>query len=135
MAIFKNTVSKTGLDIEEKDEIKIDTEEESVKLRPSASATLSGGPSTRVRPMSQWRVFGKYAPRAQVVYLCQITIIFVIISVSLYNLTKGETNKYKEQIWLVLLSSCLGYVLPAPSLQPSNTGSMVTSSGSRAGCA
>ena len=60
-----------------------------------------------------WRVFGRRAPRSEIVFGCQMVIILIVVCTSIYNLTvaQGESN-----LWTALLSSCLGYILPSPTL-------------------
>lgn len=62
-----------------------------------------------------WRFFGKRVPRTQLVFICQILIIYVVIGSSIYNLSVG--NK-PSSLWIGLLASCLGYCLPNPSIDP-----------------
>ena len=44
-------------------------------------------------------------------YICQVTVLFCIIAFSLYNLSVKTTDR---ELWVSLLSSCTGYLLPAP---------------------
>ena len=60
-----------------------------------------------------WKILGKKIPREEIVYFCQIFIIFVVVAVSLFNISRGHSS---ESLWVSLLSSCLGYVLPSPKL-------------------
>jgi hypothetical protein len=47
-------------------------------------------------------------------FLCQVLILYTVIVVSIYNLTvKSENNT----LWTALLSSCLGYLLPNPTIK------------------
>lgn len=70
------------------------------------------------RGSSFWRFFGKTVPRSQLVFLCQIFIIYVVIGSSIYNLSVG--NK-PSSLWIGLLASCLGYCLPNPSIDPTTS--------------
>ena len=54
-------------------------------------------------------------PRAEIVYLCQIVVILTIVFASIYNLSQGEGD---QQLWTALLSSCMGYLLPNPTIKP-----------------
>ncbi len=54
--------------------------------------------------------------RNKIVYSLQIVAIFVIIIFCLVNLSWSGT-KEKEQLWIALLSSCLGYLMPNPRLK------------------
>lgn len=60
--------------------------------------------------------FGKLLPRPDLVFICQMVVIYVVIGVSLFNLTQGTEREGK--LWTVLLSSCLGYMLPNPKIEP-----------------
>ena len=57
---------------------------------------------------------GKKTPRSEVVYLCQVLILYTVIVVSIYNLTVESEN---STLWTDLLSSCLGYLLPNPTIK------------------
>lgn len=71
----------------------------------------------RVRPdssVSMWRVLGRRVPRAELVFCCQMAVIFSVIIASICNLSTGST---RSELWTALLSSCLGYILPNPRLK------------------
>lgn len=63
---------------------------------------------------TSWRACGKNTPRSEVVYLCQIVVLYTVIVVSIYNLTVESSN---ATLWTALLSSCLGYLLPQPTIK------------------
>ena len=48
------------------------------------------------------------------VFACQMLLIYIVIITCIINLSigNGESN-----LWTALLSSCLGYILPAPSIK------------------
>lgn len=46
-------------------------------------------------------------------FYSQIVIIVIVIGFSLYNLT---VNEEKKELWVSLLSSCVGYLLPNPKI-------------------
>lgn len=60
-----------------------------------------------------WRMLGRQVPRTEVVFLCQVLVVFVVIVSCIVNLSlqRGQT-----ELWVALLSSSLGYMLPNPSL-------------------
>ncbi len=60
-----------------------------------------------------WRICGNECPKAEIVFLCQVVVLYFVIAVSIYNLTKGQGD---SNLWTALLSSCLGYLLPSPSM-------------------
>jgi hypothetical protein len=47
-------------------------------------------------------------------FLCQILVIFIVVCVSLINLSLQWGN---QQLWTVVLTSCLGYIMPNPRLK------------------
>ena len=60
-----------------------------------------------------WPLFGLQLPRSEIVFFCQTFIIYVVVVTSLVNLTlKNEPIN----LWIALLGSCLGYLLPHPSI-------------------
>lgn len=61
-----------------------------------------------------WVACGKKTPRSEVVFLCQVLILYTVIVVSIYNLTVSSEN---STLWTALLSSCLGYLLPNPTIK------------------
>ena len=58
-------------------------------------------------------MFGRKLPRSEIVFFCQTFLIYVVVVTSLVNLTlkNGPIN-----LWIALLGSCLGYLLPHPSI-------------------
>lgn len=56
-------------------------------------------------------VFGKKLPRAEITYFSQIVLIFFIVLTSVINLTLHTSH---QELWLTLLSSAVGVLLPAP---------------------
>ena len=63
---------------------------------------------------SNWNVLGKQFPKNEVVFFCQVFILYVVIITSIVNLSLQRDN---GQLWIALLSSCLGYLLPNPSIK------------------
>ena len=61
-----------------------------------------------------WCCSGSRVPRAEIVYPCQIILILSIVFASIYNLTKEQGD---QQLWTALLSSCMGYLLPNPTIK------------------
>ena len=71
--------------------------------------------SRRDRTSRMWQIFGRRVPRSEIVFLCQMILIYVVVGISLFNLTRGEGP---DNLWVALLGSCLGYVLPNHSIDP-----------------
>ena len=65
------------------------------------------------RKSALWEFFGRRVPKTEIVFICQMILVFVVVCVSLYNLTLE--NK-PDKLWVVLLSSSIGYALPNPTL-------------------
>ena len=61
-----------------------------------------------------WNILGKKLPRSEIVYFTQIILIYIIISVSLYQLTSNASN---TELWISLLSGNIGYILPSPKIK------------------
>jgi hypothetical protein len=64
---------------------------------------------------SLWSFFGKLLPRMEIVFIDQIVAVYAVIAVSLFNLTRGNND---DKLWIALLNSCLGYILPNPKVEP-----------------
>ena len=62
----------------------------------------------------QWQLCGHGVPKNEIVFFCQVIILYSVILISIYNLTKenGDSN-----LWTALLSSSLGYLLPHPTIK------------------
>jgi hypothetical protein len=52
-------------------------------------------------------------PKSEVVFFTQIILIYIVCVCSLVNLSLGNKN----QLWTILLTSCLGYLMPNPSFE------------------
>ena len=61
-----------------------------------------------------WCCSGSRVPKSEIVYFCQVFLILCIVIVSIYNLTNQQGD---QQLWVALLSSCMGYLLPNPSIK------------------
>ena len=48
-----------------------------------------------------------------IAFLFQVVAVYIVIIISLLNLTRGTDNK---ELWVSLLSSNVGYLLPTPIL-------------------
>ena len=62
----------------------------------------------------QWEFCGCGVRKSEIVFFCQIIILYTVIIISIFNLTKG--NSYSN-LWTALLSSSLGYLLPHPTIK------------------
>lgn len=49
-----------------------------------------------------------------ILFTVQVALIFVVVCTSLFNLTLGYGN---QNLWTVVLTSSLGYVMPNPKIK------------------
>ena len=61
-----------------------------------------------------WHLFGTECPKEEIVFFCQVIILYTVIVVTIYNLTVGHGD---STLRTALLNSSLGYLLPNPSLK------------------
>ena len=62
----------------------------------------------------KWPLLGTKVPKSEIVYFCQMFIVYIIIIVSIVNLSLQNGS---SELWISLLSSCIGYALPSPKLK------------------
>jgi hypothetical protein len=62
----------------------------------------------------RWDVMGSKLPKSEIVYFCQMIVVYVIIFTSIVNLS---LQNGKNELWITLLSSAIGYALPSPTLK------------------
>lgn len=77
--------------------------------------TPRGRSDSSATKITFWNFFGHSLPRKEIVFFTQIILVYIvtiacIINISLYN---DKTS----QVWITLLSGCLGYILPNPTLE------------------
>lgn len=60
-----------------------------------------------------WNLGGTKVPKSEIVYFCQMTVIFTVIIACIVNISLGHNS----DIWLVLLSTSLGCAMPAPRIK------------------
>ena len=58
--------------------------------------------------MGEWSFCGKDIPKSEIVFFSQIIAIYFVVEFSIYTITAGNQN---TNLWITLLSSCLGYLL------------------------
>ena len=63
---------------------------------------------------AEWYFCDRRLPKSQITYFCQIIIIYIIIITSIVNLSINNGDK---TLFSTLLASCLGYLLPNPSIK------------------
>ena len=47
-----------------------------------------------------WHLFGTVCPKEEIVFLCQVLVLFTVILISIYNLTTGHEN---SNLWTALV--------------------------------
>lgn len=62
---------------------------------------------------TKWNLCGQSNARQCIIYFSQLAVILIVIIIAGINLTLGRGN---SELWASLLSACLGYILPSPSL-------------------
>jgi len=63
---------------------------------------------------TRWHFFGSVLPRSEIVFFVQVILVYIVVIVSIVNLTIGSQT---DKLWIALLSSSIGYILPSPSLK------------------
>ena len=86
------------------------TEDGSSLAPSSTSSSLS----------DHWKCCGSDYPRCEIVFLTQVLGVYAVAIASIYNLMFNEKRSDRE-LWIALLSSALGYMLPGPALGPAKT--------------
>lgn len=61
-----------------------------------------------------WNFFGKQRPKAQIVYMTQVVILYIVIITCIVNLS---VKNGISELWVSLLSYSLGCLLPSPRLK------------------
>ena len=80
-------------------------EEEEKKEEEEEDCTDASNDST------PWHLFGIKCPKEEIVFLCQIVILYTVIVISIYNLTVGHGD---SNLWTALLSSSWAIYYPIP---------------------
>lgn len=60
-----------------------------------------------------WDMFGRKVPKAEIVFFTQVAVIYIVVIACIVNLSMGNTS----ELWVVLMSTCLGAILPHPDLK------------------
>ena len=92
----------------------IEQEEEQENVVAAEDSTDAQNAEDSSSSSTPWHLFGTVCPKEEIVFLCQVLVLFTVIMLSIYNLTTGHEN---SNLWTALLSSSLGYLLPNPTLR------------------
>ena len=87
-------------------------EEEEEEVGQEEQEDYTDAPSEK--DSTTWHLFGTVCPKEEIVFLCQVVVLYTVILISIYNLTTGHEN---YNLWMALLSCSLGYLLPNPTLR------------------
>lgn len=100
---------------EKRHELELSEMEADVALRERIDKTTT---TTRdKRQTVLWNIFGKKVPRSQMVFILQMVLIYIVVVASIINLSLDSGASH---LWIALLSSSLGYILPNPTLEPAS---------------
>jgi len=61
-----------------------------------------------------WTWFGKSIPKGEVVYFCQMIVLFIVIISCIVNLSVHNGN---SEMWVSLFGYSLGAILPPPKIK------------------
>lgn len=68
----------------------------------------------------------KICPKSAAVYVTQMIIILVVVIAAIVNLSWKQDNN--KEMWLSLLCSTIGYILPNPKLSKPSSRMTITNS-------
>ena len=66
----------------------------------------------------RWRWCGEALPKGQIVFFAQMILAMTVIIASIACLALDKDNK---EFWMVMLSGCMGYIMPSPTLKMSES--------------
>lgn len=66
------------------------------------------------RSIRLWNILGKKLPQTEVVFFSQVILLYIVILTCIVNLSLNVEN---SNLWICLMSSCLGYLLPNPKIE------------------
>lgn len=61
-----------------------------------------------------WRCGKHKVPSTEIVFFSQIVVVYIVIITCIANLSLSQQPR---DLWISLLSSCLGYILPSPAIR------------------
>ena len=60
-----------------------------------------------------WTIAGKNIPSSEIVFFSQIILVYIVIITCIANLS---LHNGPHDLWIALMSSSLGYILPSPAI-------------------
>ena len=64
--------------------------------------------------LGRWQWCGDSYPKQEIIFCAQTLLVYIVCIASLANLSYGTSE---SSLWICLLSSCIGYMLPNPSVK------------------
>lgn len=62
----------------------------------------------------KWTLCEKAVPKQEIIFFTQVILIYTVVIACIVNLSFAEEN---QALWSSLLSACVGYLLPSPTLK------------------
>ena len=62
-----------------------------------------------------WKFFGRTCNRSLLVFMCQFFVIVLILACAIVRIMLSTTCE-ETTVWVAILSSTVGYILPSPKL-------------------
>ena len=63
---------------------------------------------------SKWQWCGETYPRQEIIFCAQALLVYIVCIAAIANLSYGTSQ---PSLWICLLSSSIGYMLPNPSVR------------------
>lgn len=80
---------------------------------------FTSNPSTESASNTKWLVCQRKIPKEEVIYFAQVILIYVVVLACIVNISIGDDVNHT--LWSSLLSGCLGYMLPNPTIVRSSS--------------
>ena len=64
---------------------------------------------------NSWTFFGRTCNRSLLVFMCQFFVIVLILACAIVRIMLSTTCE-ETTVWVAILSSTVGYILPSPKL-------------------
>ena len=61
-----------------------------------------------------WKFCGAKFPKEEIIYFCQVLIVYIVVITSIVNLCISDKTTC---LWSSLVSGSVGYLLPSPSIR------------------
>ena len=62
-----------------------------------------------------WKFFGRTCNRSLLVFMCQFFVVVLILACAIVRIMLSTTCE-ETTVWVAILSSTVGYILPSPKL-------------------